>query len=234
MSGLKIATMTSAMPWWAALVSGILLTCCLSLAIPGVLRRLPEPHPDTPGAHTKPPYEDLASLRFVLSTAVLGGLGFALAAGTQPVSQLAPWLVLSCGGLLAVAIDAVTTWIPRHLTYLCWAALTVSFPVVGALDSWGVAVRMALGALAAAALFWLIWRITSAGIGFGDVRLMPALGAAAGAAGWDVWLAMLVIGTGVGAGWGILLRLRGRYGGFAYGPALMVGPFAGIALQGLL
>ena len=178
--------MTSAMPWWAALVSGILLTCCLALAIPRALRHLPEPHPDTPGALTKPAYRDLAGLRFVLSTALLGGLGFALAAGTQPASQLAPWLVLSSGGLLAVAIDAVTTWIPRHLTYLCWAALVISFPVVGALGSWGAAARMALGALAAAALFWLIWRITSAGIGFGDVlqhrehRAHPEAGALLG------------------------------------------------------
>lgn len=217
-----------------ALGSGLILACCLAIAIPHVLSRLPEPGPQTPGAGAKPRYVDMASPRFVLGTAVFAGLGFAIAAGTQPVGQLAPWLVLSSGGMLAVAIDAVSTWIPRHLTWLCWAGLGLSLPLLGLLDSWDAAARMALGALAAAALFWLIWRITSAGIGFGDVRLMPTLGAAAATADWSVWVSMLVIGTCVGAGWGIVLRLRGRYGGFPYGPALMVGPFAGIALQGLM
>ncbi len=226
--------MTAALPWWMALGSGLALACCLTIAIPSVLSRLPEPHPDTPGADTKPRYADLATFRFVLATAGCAGTGFAIAAGTQPVGQLAPWLVLSSGGVLAVAIDAVTTWIPRHLTWLCWAGLGLSVPVLGLLDDWSAAARAALGALAAAAMFWAIWRMTSAGIGFGDVRLMPILGAAAATADWSVWVSMLVIGTCVGAGWAIWLRLRGRYGGFAYGPALMVGPFAGIALQGLL
>lgn len=223
--------MTSALPWWIALATGLVLAGAMTLAIRPVLRWLPEPHPDTPGADSKPRYLDLASLRFVLVTAGCSGLGFAIAAGTQPAAQLIPWLVLSTGGVLAVAIDAVSTWIPRHLTWACWAGLVISFPVLGFLDSWAVAARMSLGALAAAALFWAIWRVTSAGIGFGDVRLMPILGAAAATADWSVWVSMLVLGTCVGAGWGILLRLRGRYGGFAYGPALMVGPFAGIALQ---
>ncbi len=69
-------------------------------------------------------------------------------------------------------------------------------------------------------------------IGYGDVRLAVPLGALAGTAGIDSWLAAWLAGSLVGLIWGVAVRRRrpapGTTSGFAYGPALWTGPYVAL------
>ena len=95
-----------------------------------------------------------------------------------------------------------------------------------------IALRGLLGALAVGGFFYLFWRFTG-GIGFGDVRLMAVVGAVAAAhsaqtASWGV-----LIGTLLGAIWGVTTRLVRGPGPLPYGPALWSGPFVALAISAL-
>lgn len=218
--------MSAALPAGMAVALALALAGLAALATPRVLRALPEP---ASGAG-KIPYARLATIRFTAVVAALTGLATLLASLRISAGLLAPWLVLAAVGTLAGAIDARTTWLPRQVTWAGWALLAVALPVVSGLAGWQAAGRVLAGALAAGAVFWFVWRITAAGIGFGDVRLMPLLGAAAATLGWSAWLAMLLLSTLAGAAWGIWLRMRGHPGVFAYAPPLLVGAFLTVLL----
>lgn len=213
-------------PWPVASALAMALGLFSWVLLPRVLRALPEP---VDGAG-KPPYAALATRPFVTTVAALTAASTLVAALRLPGALLAPWLVLAVVGTTAGAIDARTTWLPRQVTWVGWAALGLALPLVGVLAGWRTAGRALAGALAAGALFWFLWRITGAGIGFGDVRLMPLLGGAAATIGWTNWLAMLIMGTVAGAVWGVWLRIRGRSGVFAYAPPLLVGGFLTVLL----
>ena len=95
--------------------------------------------------------------------------------------------------------------------------------------------RGLFGAAAVGGLFHLLWAWSRGGLGYGDVRLMAAVGAVTaleGAmfAGWSVFA-----GTLLGAIWGLVhTAIRGRGVPFPYGPALLAGPFVMLALRPLL
>ena len=55
-------------------------------------------------------------------------------------------------------------------------------------------VRAGIGLVAARTVYWLLWRVRSTGLGFGDVRLAAPLGAALGQLGWG----QLVVGLYAG------------------------------------
>lgn len=217
-------------------VSVRVLVCLLAGAMAGVgtpwvLRRLPEP--DDPQA---PGYRFLAHGRFlavvVLATVVMS----ATAVWTLPVPWWPPWLVLATAGVLLGAIDAATTWLPNALMYPTWAAMALSALVCVWLGgSWTTVGRMAVVSAAWGLLFWLVWVVSRRRIGFGDVRLAFALGAAAGAPGWLSGYTCLLLGTIVGALWGVLHRLRRGAGAapFAYGPALVAGCWLGLLATAL-
>ena len=85
----------------------------------------------------------------------------------------------------------------------------------------------------AALLYLVLWRLSRGGLGFGDVRLAPVLGAAAAAVGWSTLLATLLLGSLVGAAVGVVLTLRGRPGSFAYAPSMLAGAFLACGLRAL-
>ena len=86
--------------------------------------------------------------------------------------------------------------------------------------------------VAVGGFFALFWRLTG-GIGFSDVRLMACVGAITAAASIDLAIAATLAGTILGACWGLLRRVLGRSGQFAYGPALWAGPFLALLLAQL-
>lgn len=196
-----------------------------------VLRRLPEPVDATPD---KRPYRDLATRRFrggvfVASATATAVVLWAHHRDVVPPTWLPLWMVWATACCLPVAIDAVTTWLPRVLGYACAgaAALALVPPLVltaGGATPPGDMVRTIAAALATLGMYGAMWRL-GAGLGFGDVRLAPVVMAPAASLSWGSWWVALVAASLVGVVWG-LLSPRGAP--FAYGPALWAG--SGIAL----
>lgn len=219
------------MTLWAPAAAALALVVG-TLAGP-VLRRLPEPT-DDPAAATKVAYAKLATPRFALLAAALAlAAGLTAFALTPTVAWLA-WAALAGPGALAAAVDARTTWLPRVLTHAgaLWTAVGVATWAAVDQDLW-VAVRAAAGAAAVGGFFFAFWRVTG-GIGFGDVRLMVSVGAVTAATSVDTaWLAV-VLGSFVGAAWGLGRRAFRPPGPFAYGPSLWAGPFLALAAERLL
>lgn len=199
------------MVWFGvfAVVAGLTVLC----AGPA-LRALPR-------ASDAPDYAGLVSARFLVGVG-LTSLGTGWLAAWHAAHPIV-WVVLAGPGVLLVAVDARTTWLPLPLTHVLWAG-TAAGLALAALAEPAVLARSATAVLVALLLFWTLWRW--GGMGFGDVRLAPALGAIVATQGWDACLLALVIGTLIGAGHAVWRLLRGRPGAFAYGPSLFAGAIA--------
>lgn len=162
-----------------------------------------------------------------------------VAVAAAQVLHLAPttvwplWLPYLGIGTALVAVDALTTWLPRRLHHLMTGAMVPGWLWL-AWSDWRLAASCVVGAVAAHAVFHLVWRLGS-GFGYGDVRLAGLMGAVAGAGGLDRWLTSILLATIMGAGWGLVhMVLRRRSPAmeahFPYGPALWLGPIAATAL----
>lgn len=192
--------------------------------------------PDDGVALGKRPYAELGTpvaLTVLAATALASQLVTAIAP-----SELRPvWLVVGSSLLTLVWVDALTTWLPTTLLRLVAAEMTAALLVGAVLSSEPstLLTRSLLGALASGITFWCVWKV-SRGFGFGDVRLAPMIGAVAGTLGVSGWYTALLAGSIVGVIWGLLARRNpapGTTNGFAYGPALWVGPYAAFAWQAL-
>lgn len=192
----------------------------------------PEPTDDDPDLVHKPSYRSLVERRWViLLTLGCAGLGVLIALWSPPVS--AGWAVWAGCGLVWVWVDARTTWLPPRCTRLTWAALAAA--VVFTTDGREHGSMMILGAVGAAALFWLLWRLSGA-LGFGDVHVAAMVGALGATSGLTGWSTALLAGTGLAACWGVAVMVRRRYRPhplgtvFAYGPGLWAGAWATMPL----
>lgn len=215
---------------------GLILTAGLALVIAiatrPILSHLPEPL-DDPDIADKRPYASLGSPGFLAAVFVIAVVASGLVAWIVPPTGWLAWAALIVPGVLAIAIDGATTWLPRVLTTAMALIAGVGIALWAILDAdASIALRGLLGALAVGGFFYLFWRFTG-GIGFGDVRLMAVVGAVAAArsaqtASWGV-----LIGTLLGAIWGVTTRLVRGPGPFPYGPALWSGPFVALAISAL-
>lgn len=130
----------------------------------------------------------------------------------------------------AAVVDMRTQLLPDVLTLpLLWLGLLVN---VG-----GLVVPLEQAVIGAAAGYLFLWSVYWAfrlvtgkeGMGFGDFKLLAALGAWFG---WPALPALLLLSSLVGALWGIALRISGRLGA---GAAMPFGPFiAGAGIWYLL
>ncbi len=214
---------------WGLVLLVLVSALPVLLATRPLLLRLPEPaEPDR-----KVAYRDLPTPRFVVGCTVLSGIGAVLVALTLPVAVWPLWWVLAAPALVLVAVDARTTWLPLPLTRVVWVAATGAAAVATWLGGTVVLGRAAAGAVAAGVLYLVLWRLSGRGIGFGDVRLAPVLGAAGAAAGWSTLLATLLLGSLVGALVGLLLAARRQHGPFAYAPSMLAGAFLASAARTL-
>ncbi len=167
----------------AVVVAGV-----LGLVSPRVVAALPEPELDESLAHEdpKPLYADLASR---LGTGwLLGGASALVAALVALTLGPDPWLV----ALVPLApVFVVLAWIDWHTRLLpsrivlpatayALVVALVLWPVTGSADD---LVRGLVGLVVLRSLYWLMWRIHSAGMGFGDVRLAALVGLALGHVG---------------------------------------------------
>ena len=212
---------------WGVLLLVVVAALPVLLGTRAVLVRLPEPaEPEG-----KALYRALPTRRFVLVCTVLAALGAGLVAVTLPTATWPLWWVLCGPALVLVAVDARTTWLPLRLTHLVWAATAGATVLAALLGGVALLARSAVGAGAAALLYLLLWRLSRGGLGFGDVRLAPVLGAAGAAVGWSTLVTMLLLGSLAGAAVGMVLALRGRRGAFAYAPSMLTGAFLACGLR---
>lgn len=156
----------------------------------------------------------------------------ALAAGTRP--ELAVWLLLAPAGVLLTIVDFRVQRLPDVLT-LPLAALALALLGGAAVlpehaGRWRTAL---LAALVLGAGYFLLFLVNPDGMGFGDVKLAPGLGAVLGWYGWGT----VVLGTFTGfllAGlYGLVLVLtRGatRRTAIPFGPFLIAGAYAGLLM----
>jgi len=154
----------------------------------------------------------------------------ALRFGTHPVTML--WSAFAAVLLALAVIDWDTTLLPDALTLpLLWAGL------ICAALGWTVTLSAALwgavaGYLSLWSVYWLFKLTTGKeGMGYGDFKLLAALGAWLG---WQMIVPILLIASVIGAAVGIAMKLaaalrEGRYvpfGPFLAGAGLVV-MFAG-------
>lgn len=196
------------------------------------LRRLVEPALE-PG-ETKLPYRDLAGPRFAVGVGGCSIAALVLVSVSADPALWPIWIPLATLGVFLVGIDAVTTWLPLSVTRWLWAATGVGVLIAVILaprsERLGLALTTVLGALAVGAFFAAFWWFFG-GLGFGDVRLAPVLGAATASVSIETAVAGLLAGTLIGAAHGIVRRVRRRAGPFPYGPALVVGSFVGLVIS---
>ncbi|WP_423235866.1 prepilin peptidase [Amphibiibacter pelophylacis] len=160
------------------------------------------------------------ALRYPLVEAGMA-LAFAattLAVGEGPLALL--WCAVVAVLICAALIDWDTTLLPDSLTLpLLWAGL------LAALAGWTVPLPTALVGAAAGygalwSIFWIFKLLTGKeGMGYGDFKLLAALGAWLG---WQALLPVVLMASVLGAAVGIALKLRG---GLRHGPYVPFGPF---------
>lgn len=221
----------------------LVITCAAltglgGMLVPRLIRSLPEPETGeaTPGEDPKPMYADVGcrsglAWRSALAAAVVGAVVGATVGRDWWLIALVP-LVPVCVALAVV--DWHTRLLPSRLVLPATA-----YVLVVALAGWaasgdpGDLVRAAIGLVVGRSVYWLLWFIHSAGMGFGDVRLAALLGFALGHVGWGE------LGVGMYAGFlvfglpGLLLALV-RWDrsllktAFPFGPFMLVGALVGL------
>ncbi|MBF4162180.1 prepilin peptidase [Nocardioides acrostichi] len=223
---------------WVALALAVVACGVAGLAVPAMVRALPEPEVSeaVEGEPEKPLYVDLAARsRLGLWSAVAGAVAVGAAA-----------LVLGAGWPLIYMTIAVPPCV--LLAYVDWHTrllpIRVVLPTTGllvvlALVEWGVTrdtgvlVRTGLTLVVVRSIFWVLWFIRSAGMGFGDVRLAALLGLVLGRIGVGeavvgMYAGFLVFGV-PGLALAIATRDRSRLKtAYPFGPAMVVGALLGV------
>lgn len=163
---------------------------------------------------------------YLASVTVIAVLTSMVLLWRAPTVALWPALLGSaCFGAVVSAGDAVTRRIPNKVN-ACAAASAL--PLLALAQSvWpGSLLRAAIGAVAAFAVYFALWLISPAGMGMGDVKLAPYLGAYLAYFGWASWWQGIVYGflvQGVVVGLGLLTRRLRAGSSIAHGPAMCVG-----------
>jgi leader peptidase (prepilin peptidase) / N-methyltransferase len=237
----------------AAAALGGAVGVATGLVVPWVIRRLPEPPPvpePEEGAELTPaqkvlldegpkePYADLGALpRLPLLTAAVSGVAGALIGWVTGLDWLLLLLLpLAPVGTLLAVVDFRTRLLPRVVVIPATLAAIgyglVAWPLTGDSES---LVRGLIGMVAARAVFWILWFIRSAGMGFGDVRLSALLGFVLAYVGWPEYALGLYSGFLLFALPGLLLALLRRdrsmlKKAYPFGPFLLLGALLGIVV----
>ena len=171
----------------AALVAAC--AALVGLLVPLLMRRLPEPERDesVEGEPTKPLYVDLANRPgLAWKAAAASAAGAAVVAASVGKDW---WLVVLIPLVPVCVALAYIDWHTRLLPAVIVLPAT-AYVVLAGLAGWPLTgdpddlVRAAIGLVIARSVYWVLWFIHSAGMGFGDVRLAALLGFALGHVGW--------------------------------------------------
>ena len=171
-----------------------------------------------------PIVEAITAGLFVLSTLVFGATWMTLAA----------WAF--CALLVAAAvIDLRTTLLPDSLVYpLLWLGLAVSaLGLVGAISPIQSIFGAMAGYLSLWSVYWLFKLVTGKeGMGYGDFKLLAALGAWCGP---EAILSIVLVSTIAGAiigGLALAIQGKDKATPFPFGPFLAVGGFMELFWRG--
>lgn len=159
--------------------------------------------------------------------AVAGGVAFA--GDTSTATALVWWFAL-VPGVAAAAVDLHEHRIPNRILVPMIAALaTVMLVTAIATGSWWPLGRAAAAGAGGFALFYLFAMFT--GLGYGDVKLIGVLAAAAGYQSMQALGATLILGPLLAGLLGlVLLAVRRRDDPLPLGPSLLAGAGLGISL----
>ncbi|MDH6604537.1 leader peptidase (prepilin peptidase)/N-methyltransferase [Streptomyces sp. SAI-208] len=157
-----------------------------------------------------------------------------LAAAVGDCPELVVWLVLVPFGVLLASVDFAVQRLPDVVT-LPLAVITLGLLGVAALlpgtdGSWGSAL---VGSLTLSAFCLVLFLISPAGFGFGDVKLAVTLGAVTGWYGLDILIAGTFAGFVLFALYGLCLIVARRAGpktAHPLGPFLLTGACVGVLL----
>ena len=207
-----------------ALVAALAIASCTA----AILRRLPLPV-DEPEAR---PYAELISPRLFVTVLISSLAALLPSLLLADPTRWPVWVVVGTVGVLLAVVDARTGFLPKLLTWWFGGLVLAAKIAVAALAGNPLIVLIAaLCGAGAGLMFRLLWQI-GGGLGFGDVRLVTVLGAAAGATSVELAVWSLLLGGVAGVGWGLIVRLRrGADGPFPYGPSLVMGPFLALIVQ---
>lgn len=208
------------------------------LAVPALVRSVPEPPPAEdadPDAPVKETYAAIAALpglawRSALVAAASGALVAVAAGATWHLLVLLPLVPV---GVALGVVDWRTHLLPKRLVVPSYALV-----VVLVLAAWAASGdvadlrRAALGWLVAGGVFFVLWFIHPAGLGYGDVRLAGVLGIALGHVGWAELFVGLYAGFLVGGLGGLVLRRvsERRRTEYPFGPFMLLGVLVGLLL----
>lgn len=170
--------------------------------------------------------------------ALLGAFGcggLTAAVGVRP--ELAVWLLFVPCALLLAAVDFAVMRLPDLLTLPlaggAAALLGLAALLPGAGGSWR---RALLGGVVLAGAFFVLFVISPRAVAFGDVKLALSVGVVLGWYGWPVLFGGAFLGFLSAAVYGFALVLTGRArrtSAMAFGPFMVLGALAGLALGGL-
>lgn len=221
----------------AAVASGV-AAGLLGLLVPWLIRVLPEPETDesAPDEDPKPLYADVGGRSGLWWRAALAsGVAGALTGGILGWDR---WLVALVPLVPAVVALAVVDWHTRLLPKRIVLPAT-AYVVVVALACWALSgdhtdlLRAAIALVVARSVFWVLWFIHSAGLGFGDVRLAALLGFALGHVGVAEAVLGMYAGFLVFALPGLLLAIVRRdrsvlKRAVPFGPFMILGALVGL------
>lgn len=161
--------------------------------------------------------------------AVFGVLGWWLL-GREPA--LLPWfLALAAAGIALFLIDLDCRRLPNPIVYACYPLSLVGFVVAGIGSGAWPWPRVLLTALVWFLVFFLPFVLYPGGMGLGDVKLAPVLGAALGWLGWGPALVGLMAAFVLGGVVGVALMLSvgaGRKSAIPFGPFMLTGALAAV------
>jgi leader peptidase (prepilin peptidase)/N-methyltransferase len=239
--------------WAEAALLGLVAGAVAGWWCPLLIARVPEPEPDSepdsessepepePTAAPEPPkerYADIAALpglawKCALASAVVGGV---LGASVGWDWSLLFLLPLAPVGVALGLVDWRTRLLPTRVVLPAHGAVLVLAALAAVLQHDGGAyVRALLAMLLLRSVFWVLWWIHSAGMGFGDVRLSALLAFALGYLGWAQALVGLYAGFLLFVVPGIAIAVVRRDRRFLraaipFGPFLLAGALVGVAV----
>lgn len=167
------------------------------------------------------------------------GIAFAVVVGMTGPDWSTPVLLgLVYFGIVLSAIDLELRRLPNALT-LAFAVVTVIAVIAASLGmgDWSDALRALWGALILGAFYGGAFLAYPKGMGFGDVKLAPSIGAVLGFLGW----AELAVGGFAAFLWGgvfgIVAMVRSRQGkgvAIPFGPWMFAGAVTGVLVGPIL
>ena len=150
--------------------------------------------------------------------------------GFDPV--LPAYLYLAAIGVALALIDLDVQRLPDALTLPSYPVVAVLLSVAAVTgDHPGALLRALVGAAALGAFYFAVWFAYPAGMGFGDVKLAPTLGAYLGWLGYGVLAAGAFLGflygglVGIGL---ILFKEGGRKTKVPFGPFMLLGTLTAV------